>query len=273
MNNTKECQRLLLVWASLQEKVRYDTIKKYCEYLNLQYNLCIDEHPWWDIFLPLYLAGNIDFCGENSFKATEPIAIKGEEFCIYTNVLNQSEQFQTDYPYIFRSKTVPSYEFKKTYEFNAISILNHYPTVKDIVATYQSLPLNDFSNLKFDNYKIKYGIAQKENWNMNYYFIYPENRKIVSVPSWNTVPDAINIAYSYSRSIDGRGNGSYDISNNVLRLTSFRIAIMLFRILLIESLLGGYTPFQEKGEYVFPCISLPIAKEVNRILNQSIRYE
>lgn len=61
MNNIKECQEALFTWMSLQNQVNYNTIKKYCEYLNLQYNLLIEEHPAWKIFLPLFFAGNIDF--------------------------------------------------------------------------------------------------------------------------------------------------------------------------------------------------------------------
>lgn len=45
MNNIKECQEALFTWMSLQNQVNYNTIKKYCEYLNLQYNLLIEEHP------------------------------------------------------------------------------------------------------------------------------------------------------------------------------------------------------------------------------------
>lgn len=47
MNNIKECQEALFTWMSLQNQVNYNTIKKYCEYLNLQYNLLIEEHPAW----------------------------------------------------------------------------------------------------------------------------------------------------------------------------------------------------------------------------------
>ena len=273
MSNIKKCQELLLAWISLQEKVRYETIKKYCDYLSFQYVLQLKEHPSWHIFLPLYLAGNIDFCGDNYFKATEPIAIIGKDYCIYTNALNQPHMVMTNYPYVFRSKEVPSYDFKKIYQFNAISILNHYPSVEDVVATFEPLPINDFSNLKFDNYKVKYGIAQKEDWNLNYYFIYKDNRRIVSVPNWSIVPDAINIAYNYSRSIDGRGNGTYNTTSRTLRVVSFRIPVMLWRVVLVESLLEGDNPYLDKGEYVFTRINGAVAKEVNRILNKSRRYE
>lgn len=63
--------------------------------------------------------------------------------------------------FIFRSKEVPHIDFKKIYRFNAVSILKHFPTVKDIVSKFEPLPLNDFSSLKFDNREIKFGVAAK----------------------------------------------------------------------------------------------------------------
>lgn len=273
MNNIKECQEVLFTWMSLQNQVNYITIKKYCEYLNLQYNLLIEDHPAWKIFLPLFSAGNIDFCGNNCFKVTEPIAVTNGDFCIYTNTFNQSLDVSTAFPFIFRSKEVPNIEFKKIYRYNAISILKHFPTIKDIVSKFETLPLNDFSSFKFDNREIKFGVAQKENCKLNYYFVYPETRRVVAVPYWNVNPDGINVAYCYSRSIDGRGNGKYSLKNKKLYITSFRFPILLYRILLLESLLEGNTPSAENGLYIFPSININIANQINRILNNSIQYE
>lgn len=273
MNNIKECQEALFTWMSLQNQVNYNTIKKYCEYLNLQYNLLIEEHPAWKIFLPLFFAGNIDFCGDNCFKVTEPIAVTKRDFCIYTNTFNQSLDVSTAFHFIFRSKEVPHIDFKKIYRFNAVSILKHFPTVKDIVSKFEPLPLNDFSSLKFDNREIKFGVAQKEDWNLKYYFVYPETRRVVAVPYWNVNPDGINVAYCYSRSIDGRGNGKYSLKDKRMYITSYRFPILLYRILLLESLLEGNTPFFEQGLYIFPNINLNIANQINRILNNSIQYE
>ncbi len=164
-------------------------------------------------------------------------------------------------------------DFKKIYRFNAVSILKHFPTVKDIVSKFEPLPLNDFSSLKFDNREIKFGVAQKEDWNLKYYFVYPETRRVVAVPYWNVNPDGINVAYCYSRSIDGRGNGKYSLKDKRMYITSYRFPILLYRILLLESLLEGNTPFFEQGLYIFPNINLNIANQINRILNNSIQYE
>lgn len=186
---------------------------------------------------------------------------------------NQSLDVSTAFPFIFRSKEVPHIDFKKIYRFNAVSILKHFPTVKDIVSKFEPLPLNDFSSLKFDNREIKFGVAQKEDWNLKYYFVYPETRRVVAVPYWNVNPDGINVAYCYSRSIDGRGNGKYSLKDKRMYITSYRFPILLYRILLLESLLEGNTPFFEQGLYIFPNINLNIANQINRILNNSIQYE
>ena len=90
---------------------------------------------------------------------------------------------------------------------------------------------------------------------------------------WNVNPDGINVAYCYSRSIDGRGNGKYSLKDKRMYITSYRFPILLYRILLLESLLEGNTPFFEQGLYIFPNINLNIANQINRILNNSIQYE
>ena len=71
----EKVQHLLFLWMCHYDKINYDTIKRYCEYLNIQFNLQITEHPAWTLFLPLFYAGNVDYCGSKSFKVTEPMMI------------------------------------------------------------------------------------------------------------------------------------------------------------------------------------------------------
>lgn len=268
--NIRKAQEVLLTCMCTRGQLNYDTVKGCCEYLNLQYNLLIEEHPAWYIFLPLFMTGNVDFCGNNFFKVTEPVAIWKKDCCIYTNVFNQPQGNTTQYPFIFKDKDVPNIKFSNVYEFNPISILKHFPIIGDIVCTFEKTPINDFSMLDFvDNPKVDEGIAKH---NLKYYFVY-STRKVVGIPSWKDSPDAINIAYCYGRSIDGRGNGYYNADSKTLYVNSFRFPIMLYRVLLMESLLEGGMPTKENGMYVFPNMSSKVVKEVNRILNKSIRYE
>ncbi len=216
-------------------------------------------------------AGNIDFVVIIVFKVTEPIAVTKGILYLYKYIQSISRCIYSISFYISQQRGT-TYWFQKIYRFNAVSILKHFPTVKDIVSKFEPLPLNDFSSLKFDNREIKFGVAQKEDWNLKYYFVYPETRRVVAVPYWNVNPDGINVAYCYSRSIDGRGNGKYSLKKDKrMYITSYRFPILLYRILLLESLLEGNTPFFEQGLYIFPNINLNIANQINRILNNSIQ--
>ena len=48
---------------------------------------------------------------------------------------------------------------------------------------------------------------------------------------------------------------------------------MLYRVLMVASMLEGQCPYKESGNYIFPGISKSIVKELDRILCKSIRYE
>lgn len=272
-DNIKKAQEALFAWICVQRKVNYQSIKKFCDYLNLQYNLLLDEHPAWKIFLPLFNAGNIDFCGYGNFKITEPVAIMKGNVCIYTNIFNQPIEVQTTFPFIFRKEGKVDFEFRKIYRFNAISILKNFPTIGDVVGGFTSLALNDFSLLDFENKSTNFGVAKRVDCNFNYYFVYPNTRRIVSIPIWEESPESINISYCYARSLDKRGNGYYQLKTKTLYIDSFHFPVLLYRVLLLESLFKGYMPYYKNRKYIFQGIDIKIASEIDRILNKSLKYE
>ncbi len=275
MNDLRKAQEALFTWMCIQNTVRYDTIKKYCDYLNIQYDLKIEEHPAWQIFLPIFMAGNVDLCGEGIFKATEPIAVSKKGKYIYTNLFNQPSKNNTVFPFIYTSseKNLPSFHYARKYELRTLNVLKKFPKVEDIVNDFTPLALNDFSNLTFDNDRCQYGVAKNQETNLSYYFIYPNTRRVVSIPFWRNSPDSINIAFCYGRALDGRGNGIYYNAQKTLNVTRYRFPIMLYRVLILETLLNNYSPEIGKKTYVFRGIDKKIADEVNRILNNSIKYE
>ena len=81
-----------------------------------------------------------------------------------------------------------------------------------------------------------------------------------------SIPDSVNVAYQYSRVLGKKSNGNYDVEQRKLSVNSFRFPIMLYRVLMVASMLEGQCPYKESGNYIFPGISKSIVKELDRIL-------
>lgn len=270
--NLYKAQSLLLGWMSFKGLVSYNVIKSYCKYLNQQYHLGEDERPAWKIFMPLFIQGNIDTIGDGKFRVTEPLLIKGKCGYVYTNIFNEKYQDETDFPFVYYSNVRPKYDFSIEYTFYAKSILKSIPSIDKIVDNFNRLTINDFTNFDFKCKKKNIGIAKRIDSTAYNYFIYP-NRKIVSIPSWDTAPEANNLAFCYSRVICEESNGSYSSEKNVLRVKKIHFPIILYRILLIESILRGGKPTRDFDYYIFDNISKEIVEELNKILCKSISYE
>ena len=204
----EKVQHLLFLWMCHYDKINYDTIKRYCEYLNIQFNLQITEHPAWTLFLPLFYAGNVDYCGSKSFKVTEPMMISHKRRHLFINKQPSIDGCEKLRPAIYRSEGPQNCELKQ-YTFNGKEILKHFPSVD----------------------------------------------------------------YQYSRVVGKKSNGNYDVEQRKLSVNSFRFPIMLYRVLMVASMLEGQCPYKESGNYIFPGISKSIVKELDRIMCKSIRYE
>lgn len=62
-----------------------------------------------NISAAIFCPGNIDFCGDNCFKVTEPIAVTKRDFCIYTNTFNQSLDVSTAFPFYISQQRGTTY--------------------------------------------------------------------------------------------------------------------------------------------------------------------
>ena len=273
-NNIKECQEILLQWLCIKEKVSYQIIAKKCEYLNIQYDLKIDKHPIRKIFFPLFMTGNVEMCGDMSFKVVPPLCIEKNGNHIYTNIVKTPNEKETGFPFILTSSSKSSMaSVTKYYCFDAVSTLKCFPKIDQIVNSFTVLPENDFSSLVFVDSAKLYGIAKKEALYSCWFFVYPKTMKICSIPNWTKQPDALNIAYCYYRVLSGEKNATYYAIKRELRIRQFHCPIQIYRILLLESLINKGTPYSENGFYVFPNIDKPIVSELNRILLKSVHYE
>ena len=270
----KECQQILIQWMCIKDKVSYQVIAKKCEYLNIQFGLNIEKHPIRVIFFPLFMTGNVELCGDMSFKLSPPVCIKKGDLYLYTNINKTSKEDETGYPLLYLSKSESSLAaVTKSYEFNASSILKSFPRIDKVVENFNALPENDFSSLVFSNPRFDYGIAKKEALYSSWYFVYPKTRKICSIPNWLKQPDALNISYCLFRVLRGDYNGIYNKHSKELKVKQFHFPILLYRVLLIESLLNNGDPYSENGNYIFPNIKYSIVYELNRIMCKSIHYE
>ncbi len=260
-----------MTWMVHKEQANYESIKRFCEYLNKQYSLN-EEHPAWAIFFPLFYAGNIDSIRSLYFRVTEPVVVHRKGIYVYTNVFDQPQDVVTPFPFIYSSKVMPELTENNVCEFNAISILNYFPTAAEIVNTFQ-LSLVERSSLLFVDRKSNQGVAYiKDSTPKHYCFVFPNSNKILDIPHWGNQPDVRNLAYCYYRSInENDNNGTYKLKDKVLSVKHFGFPIMLYRVLLLESLLEGYTPVKENDYYVFPGINASIVKQLNRILSNSIQ--
>lgn len=153
-----------------------------------------------------------------------------------------------------------------------LAILKTYPTIKDVVDGFPQT-LQDESNLKYANSRTRRGLAELEQNGLTRYFSLPESLYIRELPSRNINPEAYAIAYCLTRVVNGEPNGIYYQKTKVLKMPTFAMPFMIYRVLLIECMAFKKLPHQEEYNYVFENISVDIIKQLNRILCNSINYE
>jgi hypothetical protein len=153
-----------------------------------------------------------------------------------------------------------------------LAILKTYPSIKDVVDAFPKT-LQDESNLKYANSRTRRGLAELEQNGLTRYFSLPESLYIRELPSRNINPEAYAIAYCLTRVVNGEPNGIYNQKTKVLKMPTFAMPFMIYRVLLIECMAFKKLPRQEEYNYVFENISVDIIKQLNRILCNSISYE
>ena len=172
---------------------------------------------------------------------------------------------------IYFSTTLCNPHQYKVSKVNPTDILKHFPNVKDVVYGFSDDTLVDDSDLKYYNNWEK-GLAKRIE-GMKRYFAIPDQFFIRNVPDRTYNPDAFAIAYNYSRVINQDWTGTYSRAKKILIMPKFAMPILLYRVLLLETLASGMLPTSQQDNYVFEPVSKSVAKEINRILCNSIVYE
>ncbi len=255
----KRAQELLYQWLIERGSVRYEQIKYICDYLNLLCDIGL-EKPINRIFYPLIYNGIVDSVGGNSYHVTPTCIIYNNKRSIIVNPLQSNNLEKTSHIGIYRGQ----YECANSYEFNLNSILSRFPTIGQYIHSMECslyLSTSDFTK--------KSGVVQRSEDSLKRYFL--EENKCYSLPHQSVNPDAINIAHCYERVVNSNHNGEYDDLHNILKIKYLRFPIMIFRLLLIESLLNGSEISKENGYYVINHIDRKTYHELNRIFCNSIK--
>lgn len=269
MNNLKEAQEKLYQWLACFEKKSYLSIRQNCDYLNIQYGLGIENYAIWQIFYPLVYSGVIDYVGNGYFALTEQQIIDLKTHYVISNPFEKENIYPTEITGIFRAEKSNYIPQSKVVGFNALNILSRYPSIKSIVdGFYESIV--DEDKFEYHNFKTKKGVAELKDGGLVRYFSDPGNSYQRQIPDKSVNPDALNIAYCYERVINQQDNGLYSKSSKVLKLQSFGLPFMIYRVLMLEMLSKNCYPSKYKNEVIFKNIEPRLVKELNKIFCNTI---
>lgn len=264
-------QNLLYVWISKFEKKSTDNIKEHCDFLNESYNLNLSS-PYWNLFWPLVLNGLVDHVGKGYYALTPPIIIDYTKHFIYINHVPSSIRYTQLSTGIYISSELENSRAYEIIKVNPLSALKRFPTVKDIVDTFEKSN-QDLNELQYYDRKTRKGIAKLQCEGLTRYFSIPEELYMRELPGRTNNPEAFAIAYCYSRAINKVSNGEYHETNKTLALPIFALPYLLYRILLLHSLSYGEMPEISDKCFYFNNVPNTIVKQLNRILCNSIVYE
>lgn len=270
-NTTKhKAQEILYAWLSNFEKRSYETIRLGCESISESLGLNLEGRAHWHIFYPLFLSGTLDYAGKDNYALSSSTVVHTGDFTAFINPIQIPEHsIPTRIPGLYLAERDPSID---AIQFNAISVLQTIPDLESIVNNFPRVVV-DLSDAEYYMHRHRKGLTKRYRDGIIRYFHIPETVFIREVPSKRQNPDAFNIAYSYSRAICSLDNGKYLKNKSILRVSQFGFPIILFRVLLLETLASGTFPAEDNGEYIFPNISNKTVTELNRILCNTIRYE
>lgn len=274
MNSKIEIARgLLLKWMACEEKKRsYESIRKNCEYLDQAYELGLGNDAIWTLFHPLFRTGVIEFAGKDCYALSPTVAIEYDGHFIYNSPLLQKKSNRTKFTGIYRTENPEDVEGIKIIRFNAEKILKHIPSVKEVVDSYP-ISIEDLTQVEYYHYKGAKGLTKRVKDGTVRYFCVPELLYQREVPGRSINPDAFNIAYNYSRSINDIFSGKFNSRHHILEIQSFGLPVIIERILFLESMLYGEPPENGDSYKRFFFNSNGIVKQLNRILCNTIEYE
>ena len=266
----QKAQELLYDWISHFDKRSLETIKKNCDYLDNIYELQL-TNPIWGIFWPLVFNGVIDHIGNGYYALSSTIILDFSTHSYFVNASKVNQKSEKALVGIELAGPLTETEYKVMRPV-PLAILKTYPTIKDDVEGFPKT-LQDESNLKYANSRTRRGLAELEQNGLTRYFSLPESLYIRELPSRNINPEAYAIAYCLTRVVNGEPNGIYYQKTKVLKMPTFAMPFMIYRVLLIECMAFKKLPHQEEYNYVFENISVDIIKQLNRIFCNSINYE
>ena len=257
-------QELLHLWMSHVGGVRYERIKEVCEYLNIRYALGLEKSTH-KIFYPLLYSGVIDFATDGKYQITPMCVIsKPKSVAIISNPVDKDGLAETSFVGIYTTSKDKFDDNEQVYNFNLVSILTVFPTVKNIVENFEHL--YDYNPKEFSS---GFGLKKRTTDNLLSYFI-DINDKCYRVPHQSNNPDSYNIAYCYDRIVRNISNGIYNPTTKTVKLRLPHIPMLIFRTLMLESLFNDKEPLVEGGYYTFYNINQKAYKELNRIFCNTI---
>lgn len=257
-NKLYEARKLLLTWFSNRGKVNFAQIKDTCNYLNIRYHLNL-ETPLYSLWQPLFKSGVIDYCGTNNYALTPSLLI-------YKSNVSLSINFQPN----GYNETGTNGIYRKFAHDNAANvfkgenILSSFPNLEFIIRSYSSTFLDDEQLIKCN------GLIKKMTC---HYIIIEENSLIKKVPSVLDNPDSYNIAFWYDKIIKGYTLCTYNEKKKTLKILRWGVPLLLYRVLLLETLFSGNEVDMYNRYLIFSGINLRIAKEVDRIILKTMKYE
>jgi len=258
MSKIEDIQELFLDWLSAVETTTYNQAKDVCSYLNEKYKLGL-KYPLYHIFYPLFRIGIIDYCGRSKYAITPKIALtNGTKVLINYKI---KDSIPTGFKHLYLTEGLDAIKFHGEQVMESVS------SVDKIVENYP-IGLIDTTFIKK-----RTGIIKEPASGYMRYFLEKDKGLIVKIPSMEENPDAINVALAFENIIQKKDIGYYSLKSQKLKLYRYGMPILLYRVLLVECLLSGKRPLEEKGYISFMGISQSTANQVNRILLQSLHYE
>lgn len=266
-----DLQRLFYVWMSKFEKRSLENIKIHCNFLNESYGLNL-KYPNWNIFWPLVFNGLIDHIGKGYYALTTPIIIDYGRHYIYINYKPnniKSKQLTTG---IYLSEKIDNPRDFAIIKLNPLSVLKRFPTVKDIVDSFEKSQ-RDPKEVEYYHWKSGKGIAKLKTEGLTRYFSLPQELYMRELPSRTINPEAFAISFCFSRAINNEPNGRYSEATNTLALPTFALPCLIYRTLLLHSLSEGVIPEVRDKYYIFNNVPASYIRQLNRIFCNSIVYE
>lgn len=253
-------------------KRSYESIRKNCEYLDEVYNLGLGSYAIWTLFQPLFRSGVVEFVGKDFYAVSPSVAIERNGLFLYNCPATMNADSSTPFPGIFLTRSEEEVKNFKRVQFDALSILKRIPSASEVVDTF-SVSVEDLTHADYYHYKGKKGLTKRFEDGAVRYFCIPEKMYQREVPGRATNPDAFGIAYCYSCCLNAEKFGFYNKSKETLRMRTFGLPATIERILFLESMTQGIAPISEINGTVYHKISPKVAKEINRILCNTIEYE